>query len=102
MISLKLQILRIMSLFNMNGSKDLDKLVEDICEGPVTLEMIANRKHKNFDRFYLPWDMRIWKYLVCVCFLPTSHSSDVTLDRAYLVHYLKLGRSINLRKILND
>ena len=78
---------------------DLKEIVNTICK-PGTQWKMSNREATSVKTSTLTNEAKIWHYVVGARFMPSSHLSDVTRDRAILIYCIISEKTINVGSVM--
>ena len=84
----------------MSDHVDLTKIVNAICKFATQWTM-SNKEACSMKASTLTKDAKVWHYFMGARFMPSSHLSDVTKDRAILIYCILSGKTIDVGSILH-
>ncbi|MED6187438.1 hypothetical protein PIB30_076450 [Stylosanthes scabra] len=85
-----------------NGNLRLDEVQEYLCEAGGEWVRHANGRPHYLKRNDLTDMARGWYDFVCKSIMPTTNRSELTVDRAVLIHSIMIGEDIRVEEIIVD
>ncbi|MED6198236.1 hypothetical protein PIB30_064256 [Stylosanthes scabra] len=85
-----------------NENLRLDKVQEYLCEEGGEWVRHANGRPHYLKRNDLTDMARGWYDFVCKSIMPTTNRSELTVDRALLIHSIMIGEDIRVEEIIAD
>ena len=79
---------------------NLTEVANTICR-PNTQWNMSNGEAYSVKTSTLSKEAKTWHYFVGARFMPSSHLSDVIKDRAILIYYILMGKTIDIGSILH-
>ncbi|MED6148326.1 hypothetical protein PIB30_052109 [Stylosanthes scabra] len=92
------------SYHERKANKDfrLDHILEDMCEEGAEWVRHRDGRPHYLRRSNLEPMLKGWYEFVCRSILPTTNRSDLTVERAMLIHSIIIGENINVEEIIAE
>ncbi|MED6190688.1 hypothetical protein PIB30_108206 [Stylosanthes scabra] len=92
------------SYHERKANKDfrLDHILYDMCEEGAEWTRHRDRRPHYIRRSDLEPMMKGWYEFVCRSILPTTNRSELTVERAMLIHSIIIGENINVEEIIAE
>ncbi|MED6174146.1 hypothetical protein PIB30_066119 [Stylosanthes scabra] len=92
------------SYHERKANKDyrLDHVLEDMCEEGAQWVRHRDRRPHFLRRSNLEPTTKGWYEFVCRSILPTTNCSELTVERAVLIHSIIIGENINVEEIIAE
>ncbi|MED6186409.1 hypothetical protein PIB30_066390 [Stylosanthes scabra] len=85
-----------------NKDYKLDHILEDMCEEGAEWVRHRDGRPHYLRRSDLEPMTKGWYEFVCRSFLPTTNHSELTVERAMLIHSIIIGENINVEEIIAE
>ncbi|MED6185548.1 hypothetical protein PIB30_058187 [Stylosanthes scabra] len=86
----------------VEGNQDLDAVTRDICEEGAVWSLGARNNPLYLKRSDLNTVARGWHEFIIHNIMPTTNQSEVTLNRAVLIHCIMSSQEVSVEKIIVD
>ncbi|MED6153053.1 hypothetical protein PIB30_097854 [Stylosanthes scabra] len=86
----------------MEGNQDLDAVTRDICVEGAVWSLGARNNPLHLKRSDLNPVARGWHEFIINNIMPTTNQSEVTLNRAVLIHCIMSSQEVRVEKIIVD
>ncbi|EXB89644.1 hypothetical protein L484_018745 [Morus notabilis] len=81
--------------------RDPHAILEALCDGPARWT-IKNNTESAFEAKYLANYTNVWLHFVCARLIPSTHISEVTIERALVLLAIERGEPLNVGVIINN
>ncbi|MED6141256.1 hypothetical protein PIB30_101552, partial [Stylosanthes scabra] len=86
----------------VNNDFRLDHILYDMCEEGAEWVRHRNGRPHYLRRSDLEPMTKGWYEFVCRSILPTTNGSELTVERAMLIHFIIIGENINIEEIITE
>ncbi|MED6213570.1 hypothetical protein PIB30_094638 [Stylosanthes scabra] len=92
------------SYYERKANKDfsLDHVLEDLCEVGADWVRHRDRRPHFLRKSDLEPMTKGWYEFICRSILPTTNRSELTVERAVLIHSIIIGENINVEEIIAE